>query len=212
MLVRTKYMKIRALMKPGDVVGFNGRGPISWLIRTGTGIPTHLALVATPCNTRGQKRVELVESTSLKLPGKKRYIGVQRTYLSERLLTYKGEIWWFPLADWAREKIVEKELSFLLDSYVGTPYDFWQALRNSWPEMLPRLIPVRESRKYVFCSELIAFIFKAFGILPLWCNPSTVSPNELIKMELYSGTYYQLSGPYKRVPGYNSLVISREAA
>lgn len=209
MLVRANYTNIRARIRPCDIIGFNGRGPISWAIRTGSGIPTHLALVATPLHAR-QHRVELIESTSLKLPGMRRKIGVQRTYLSDRLRDYKGEIWWFPLSDWASQLSSQPILENILSKYLGASYDFWQVIREGWSCVLPHLFPVRESAKYLYCSELVAFVLQDLGILPEEINASVVSPSELIRMNVFSGTYYQLTGKYKLVPGYNTLDVLTE--
>ncbi len=209
-MLKVRYKKVRSELRPGDVIGFNGRGPVSWLIRKGAGIPTHLALVVTPLDSTHQQRVQLIESTSLSLPGKKRFIGVQRTYLSDRLMTYKGEIWWFPLSKWAKALINGCVMEDVLDRYEGVKYDFWQAFREGWSKVLPRLFPVSESANHVYCSELVAFVFKELGILPEKLNPSCISPAELVSLGIFSGTYYQLKGKSKQIPRYNTLGIVRE--
>lgn len=185
------YRDIRGGVRTGDAVFFEGAGLLSRLICLIAGGPSHVALIE-----RTDGRVTLIESTSQKV-GKRWIIGVQRTYLSERLRNYRGYAWWVPLHERYSRKILESKEDFyrLAESLQGTRYDFWQVARKGWELLrLPRVFPLRESVKRLFCSELAAFVYKCFLILPQRVNVSKVTPRQLASFDLWLSAY-QISGP-----------------
>jgi len=185
------YLSLRPAIRTGDAIFFEGKGLVSDLICLIAGGPSHVALVE-----RTDDRVRLVESTSQRI-GSKWIVGVQRTYLSERLRSYDGYIWWAPLQTEKSMCITGHSNKFFayLDMLHGKSYDFWQVIRKGWELMrLPRVFPVKESPRRLFCSELAALAYKYMGVLPEGINASTISPRELASFDLYVSAN-QLAGP-----------------
>jgi|GEM_PF-155272 hypothetical protein len=209
---RATYKKVRHQVREGDLIAFNGRGFASSLIRRAQKKPpTHVAIVqwvpeAFPSTPDGPtvQRLRLLESTSLKHSSGKRTLGVQTTYLSERLKTYEGEIWWLPLSDLNRRLFNKLPLANLLSKYEGTKYDFWQVFRLGWRFLLPSILPIKESDRFLFCSELVAFLYKQATILPKSINASEVTPADLVSYTLYQDNYVLLKGKYIKLTNFNS--------
>jgi len=201
------YEKVRGAIATGDLIAYNGRGPLSTLIRWVCGYPTHVAMVSRVLDTNGDDRVQTIESTSMKVSGE-RIIGVQRTYLSERLANYDGDIWWLPLCTLRACRILRNKERFqdLLDAREGARYDFLGALREGWSNIFPRLFPVREVDRRFFCSALVTYIYTNMGVLPERLNYRTISPKELCQYQLYSRVY-QLAGVPKSIPDFNTVEI-----
>lgn len=202
------YFCLRPALRTGDAIFFEGKGLISDLICLVAGGPSHVALVE-----RTDDRIRLVESTSQRI-GAKWIIGVQRTYLSDRLRDYDGHVWWAPLKNEYSVKVVGHSNKFFayLDMLHGKRYDFWQVMRKGWQLLnLPRVFPVRESPRRLFCSELAALAYKHMGVLPESINASTVSPRELASFNLYVAAY-QLAGPKsKDLPVLNTKEVKHES-
>lgn len=212
---RVAYKKVRHQIREGDLIAFNGRGLAPALIRWAQKQPpTHIAIVqwvpeAFPSAADIDPvllRLKLLESTSLKIKGKRRTLGVQTTYLSERLQTYPGEVWWLPLSEHSRAAFCKFNLDKYLKQYEGAKYDFWQAFRLGWKLLLPSVLPMRESDRFLFCSELATFLYKQAGILPRSINASRTTPAQLISYNLYQDDYYLLKGNYTKLPNFNSVV------
>lgn len=203
-ILTTNYNSIRGRLSTGDVVLFDGRGFVSRLVRMFAGIPSHSAMV---CKTHDDGRVQLIESTSQWI-GRNWVIGVQFTYLSERLKNYKGRVWVAPLTAENKQKVKDdpKILEDYLIEMYGKSYDFWQVFRKGWSLVsLPRLFPLKENYNRLFCSELVAGYFKRAGILPSSVNASTVTPRELAQFRLYGPILLQLCGKRTDLPGFNTV-------
>jgi len=200
----SSYGKVRDLVHTGDIIAYNGRGLLSGAIRLVSGYPTHVAMVSRTTDTTGIFRIQCIESTSMKVSGQ-RIIGVQYTYLSERLQNYDGDIWWLSLKPRYTDRISQRMDYFLdlLKARDGSRYDFCGALREGWDSLFPRLFPVKEVDRRFFCSALVTFIFCNMGILPSSLNHRTVSPLELCQFNLYAYCN-QLAGKPKKIPGINT--------
>ena len=201
------YLVLRDAMQTGDVIAYNGRGPLSTVIRWVTGYPTHVALVSRTQDTDGKTRIQCIESTSMKIGGD-RIIGVQRTYLSERVQNYKGDIWWLPLKSSLSGSIKRRQDYFdnLLQARDGSRYDFLGALREGWSNIFPRLFPIKDVDKRFFCSALVAYVLSNMGILPGRINHRTVSPRELCRFKIYAHAK-QIAGDRKDIPRFNMVEV-----
>jgi hypothetical protein len=204
------YFMIRNTLRTGDVVFFDGKGVVSGLVRMFAGYPSHAAVVEKVYRKKigddETYRIRLIESTS-QWVGKKWQVGVQYTFLSDRVKRYKGNIWVAPLSHDSRFRISQymNDWEFCVDSMRGKRYDFWQAFRKGWAQKLPSLIPVKQDFDRLFCSELVVALMQSVGILPLTVNASTVSPRELAQFAVYACKYYQIAGPKKAIPKFNTV-------
>ena len=55
-----------------------------------------------------------------------------------------------------------------------------------------------------FCSELVAAALEKGKVIKK-INASEVTPNDLCRFSIYSGTYHQLKGPKRAIGGHNTL-------
>ena len=95
------------------------------------------------------------------------------------------------------------------------PYDMPQAIKSSLDALdkLPFGMhgPTYNSEDFskFFCSELVAAGLEQAGSVGK-VNASEVTPIDLCRWEIYSGTYYHLKGDStKRISRYNSLSPSK---
>lgn len=194
-LVYPEYEYIRPRLKTGDIVAFSGGGFISRAVEFFAKYPSHVEMIA----HTSSGRVQLIGSTSMKIGDTgRRVVGVQRTYLSDRLQNYNGSIYVLPLV--CPLPVSEENFNELLHRYEDLGYDFWQAARRGWSAYFPDLIPLKESKKRVFCSELIAFILKDLKVIYADINASGVTPNDICRYPIYQEAYYQLTGAKKELP------------
>jgi len=132
----SRYMKIRSQIKSGDVITWEGKGAVSWLIR------------------RWSKRSHA--SMCLKLKDDRRYIleawegEFNMRLLSDRLKNYQGKAFWHQLNSELNQYRRSIEYSAL--SLLGVKYDYNSLFAN----MLGR---VSTNAKKLFCSEAICHIF-----------------------------------------------------
>jgi hypothetical protein len=129
--------------------------------------------------------------------------------LDEHIAGYHGDIWWLPLSDAVRSRLdVERFTAFLVEKE-DLPFDVPQAIQAASDDL--DHIPLvgewtrnKEDFSALFCSELVAAGLEAGGALPS-LNCSEVTPLDLVRFEIYQGTYYQLKGPKTLIPGYNTV-------
>jgi len=166
---RSDYHTVRDQMRIGDVLAFSGCGLVSKIISWKTRSPvTHVGVVL----RNAQGRVKIIESTTL--TGKR---GVQTALLSERLKSYKGEVWWLRLRRDLRLKLDTRKMYEWLLQQNGKPYPYWEACASAllWWN--------REDFKALFCSELVAGALEAGGI---WSgNASEMTPADVVGLEIY---------------------------
>lgn len=170
-------------MQTGDLIAFAGRRWTSKVINLGTfGIPgwspSHVGII-------GEYRGEhlLFESTTLStlpcLIQGKPFKGVQACTLEDRVATYNGRIWRYPLA----RKLFDDErerLNAFLVHHVGVPYDRRGAIRSGgrlWANLWSAF--ENECLSQIFCSELLAAAYRDIGVLHS-TNASRWNPRRLI--------------------------------
>ena len=128
MLTQQAYYDIKHLIAPGDIIAFGGTSLFSrWTKLTTRSVVTHTALVIdSPDDNRSTSAAQdltMIEATSIK--GKK---GVMHNYVEERIKHYKGDVWWLPLHDEAKQQLQNNWHGFhdFLAGELGKDYDIWQ--------------------------------------------------------------------------------------
>lgn len=172
--------------KSGDIIAFSGFGRKSVLVNLVTyGIPywsaSHVGIIG---EHEGERL--LFESTSLsnipcRIQGEK-FRGVQAVPLADRVKSYNGRAWLYPLYRplYGNEN---ERLNGFLHEQIGVPYDMVGGMRSagiglSWLESRLR----GEDLNLLFCSELVAAAHSLIGLLRTE-NASCWSPNKLIRHE-----------------------------
>lgn len=193
----TTYATARTAMKAGDIIAFAGDGFISHMINLFTRCPiSHVGIILRERDAAGENRVELLESTTLN--GK---AGVQRTFLSDRIATYTGRLWWLPLAKRYRNTLDLAKFYAICQMCEGRPYDYRQVAHFALDRL--RIISQPEDPTKLFCSELAALALKGGGVLPVWLNTAEFRPHDLVDLRIYANHYYQLSGSPAPIKCFN---------
>ena len=205
-----KYKEIRDKMKPGDIVAFSGKGGFSDIIKWSTkSVVSHVGIILQSkllINEEPQpgKFNQIIESTVLD-----EFSGVMISRLSERLDTYKGEIWWLPLSNESRKKLnLKKFFDFLLHQN-RKKFDAPQSVTAVLDVLddvpvIGRATHNKEDFSRFFCSELAAAGLEAGGVIKS-LNASEVTPIDVCKFNLYEQDYYQIKGSNKSISGFNTL-------
>jgi hypothetical protein len=176
------------LLRPGGILAFSGFNPTSDIINLGTwGIPrlsvSHVGIIGRYCNEN-----VLFESTTLNdipclIQGKPVH-GTQAHRVADRLATYVGRVWYFPLYRELYEH-EEQRLSQFLIADIGKSYDLQGALWAGGLGLLDYLI-FKPDYHALFCSEWVASAHAAIGILQT-ADGSRWNPNYLTRYEHNSG-------------------------
>lgn len=197
------YKNIRDELDTGDIVMFGGQYRLSKLIRLVTRFPaSHVASII-----RDGDRIRYVEASEGDMYPERE--GVIISLFSNSIPFYKGDIWIARLSDEIRKKLdTEKMYDFLMEQ-VGKGYDY-EDLAKAGFDRLDRfsITKNKEDAAQLFCSELVAAAFKDAGILPESTNISECSPADIIKLNIYNPTYYQIKAwKYKAVklPDFNTV-------
>lgn len=196
-LEQTNYEAVRHLMQSGDMIACSGIGPISDVIRLATNSNiTHIGVVyQTWDDLKGVKRVRLIESTSL--DGN---TGVVTPFMSDRIKSYKGSMYWCPLNDLVREYFDEDAFFKFMFAQEGKGYDIPQAIMSA---IDLGIFENKEDLDLLFCSELfIASMKKATnGMLDKIkdLNASWQTPKDCTRKGLCRERYYQLTGEPQRI-------------
>jgi hypothetical protein len=171
---------------PGDIIAFSGRKLHSYIINFFTyGTPwsgaSHVGII-------GEHAGELLlfESTTLSnipcvIQGKP-FKGTQAVHLDERLATYRGRAYHYPLYRRLYDAESDRLNQFLID-HIAIPYDAIGAIRAggaawSWFESCLH----HEDLGSIFCSELCAAAHRDIGMLRT-DNVSRWNPNRFIRRE-----------------------------
>ena len=179
-----------ASFKAGDVLGFSGAALSSDLINVVTyGLPrwsiSHVGILG-----HYNSRLLLFESTTDELPacevtGRKIH-GVQAHDAEQRIASYDGRVWHYPLS---RDLFADENsrLTRILLTFVGRHYSEIGAFRAggigfSFVESVLH----EENLHSLFCSELCAAAHNAIGIFPTG-NAGRWNPNHLIRAERCRG-------------------------
>ena len=206
------YNEARKLMKPGDVIAFGGKGHFSEIIKFATfSTVSHVGVILQtkiPEDDTGRFFNQIIESTSLH-----GFNGVNISRFSDRLNTYKGELWWLPLNNEIRNKSFDQKkfFNFLFNQAKDKkPYDMPQAIKSALDvtDKLPFDMhgPMynREDFSKFFCSELVAAGLEKAGSIGN-VNASEVTPIDLCRWSIYENRYYQLKGESsKRISRFNT--------
>jgi hypothetical protein len=177
-------------IKTGDIIAFSGFGHKSAIINLVTfGIPfwwaSHIGIIGKYNNEQ-----LLFESTTLSnLPcviQNKPFKGVQGVRLADRLSTYSGRVYHYPIYR-PLFGFEEDRLNEFLFEKVGTPYDTSGGMRSathgfSWLESRFK----GEDLNFIFCSELVAATHARIGLLQT-SSASRWNPNRLIRYERRTG-------------------------
>ena len=173
-------------IKTGDVISFSGFGRKSAFINLVTfGWPffwaSHVGIIG---EHEGEQL--LFESTTLSnipcVVQEKPFKGVQAVRLADRVGTYQGRVYHYPiyrpLFGFESDRLNE----FLL-SKIGIPYDLHGGMRSathglSWLESRFK----GEDLNFIFCSELVAAAHARIGLLQT-TSASRWNPNRLIRYE-----------------------------
>jgi hypothetical protein len=174
----------------GDLIGFSGHDWLSAGINLGTyGIPglslSHVGIIG-----EHHGKIVLFESTTLsKLPclvQGKVVSGAQVHDIADRLDSYRGRAWHYPLyrSLFPHER---RALNQFLFAHVGRPYDAIGAFRSagigfSLVESMLR----RADLGSLFCSEWCAAAHATIGLFPTG-NVSRWNPNRLVRAEQRAG-------------------------
>lgn len=209
---QVSYTNARVNMKPGDVIAFGGKGQFSEIIKFATfSDVSHVGVILqTQVKDDSDKHFfnQIIESTSLN-----GFNGVNISRFSDRINTYEGELWWLPLREDVREKLnTRKFYDFLFNqAQQRKPYDMPQAIKSAL-DTLDNIPFVGHGSTYnkedfskFFCSELVAAGLEAGGAIHS-INCSEVTPIDLCRWNIYSGTYFQLKGDMnKKIKRYNTM-------
>lgn len=213
---------ILPVVQPGDILAFSGKGNIiSDLVRAATGsIVSHVGIVLNSQTAAMQPRI--IESTSLG-----GFSGVTVTDLAMRVSYYPGLIWYLPLSSDNQKKADSAKLEYWLLQQKGKQYDTWGAVESAlleweqsdyWRKIsshLPSFFSHAEQKPVTewFCSELASAALQQVGVIPDSLNPDLIRPTDLVGLQIYSGTYYQIkpTGDKTAIPEYNSSPLESEA-
>lgn len=205
-----QYSSVRSQMRPGDVIAFSGKGDFSEIIKWATRAEvSHVGVVVqsklyTDGQCEGEMQNQLVESTL-----SNGFSGVLLNWLSARLDSYDGEVWWLPLRRGSKPSMdINMFVKFILGQ-LGRPYDLPQAIRSAMDQLdnvplIRALTYNKEDFAKFFCSELVAAGLEAGGLIKN-VNSSEVTPIDLCMFNIFEDDYYQLKGDRKDIRGFNSL-------
>jgi hypothetical protein len=200
----TRYQAVRGQIRAGDLIAFQGSGPLSGLIEAFSAGPSHVGIIRViDRDAAGAKVVKMVEST---IEGDRN--GVQTNRLSERLATYDegGRAWWLPLADDIHQAVDW----FRFYQFIGGAEDHVRYDIGDLFEFILRGLPVTgprigqaERQDRMVCSGFVTAVLEAAGVLR-GINWSKVSPQDLVEMKLYRQCG-QLLGEPAMLRNFNSL-------
>ncbi len=183
------YNDLRNKMKFGDVISFSGKGDISNIIKWKTNSDiSHVGMVLESEFVRGEKRIVLIESTSLvNLPDirtKELIKGVQQQHLSQRLSSYEGQAYYHELKANLSVNLKKKMHTWLFNKHASrTPYDSVQALGSAIDLLDAFGMENKPDFSSLFCSEMVAKAFKVAGLLNADYNPSEATPADVVKYD-----------------------------
>ena len=203
------YSDARPLMKPGDVIAFAGRSPLSKFIRLVT--MSRISHVGTILKSQvgDMEMNQLIESTEVN-----GFCGVNISRFSDRLDAYDGELYWLPLRDDLNFDVTTF-YRFLFDkAQKRHKWDALQALKSGFDffddsDLLDFLTGNEEDMSKIYCSELVAAGLEAAGTIPN-INCSEVTPIDLCRWSLFKDEYFVLNESRQADgPAPEALAISR---
>lgn len=174
------YQDIRPKINAFDVISFSGKGHVSNIIKGFTDSDiSHVAMVYRTLDDR----VLIIESTSLvelkdEIHGEL-IKGVQVQYLSNRLDTYDGQVYWHKCSNPISEARQAAMYSWLTTQHLNRiQYDTVGAVRSG-VDIFDYILESKPDYDKLFCSEMVA---KAFGIAGFFIgNPSEQTPEDVVQ-------------------------------
>jgi len=145
----TLYNSIKEKMQTGDCLLWQSRSIIGWLIRKFSHANVnHAGLIIKPHKMgyflHRRFTIEALEN------------GIQLRLLSERLRSFKGRVWLYPLKDEYND--LRDEIAIWAMSKEGTPYDY----KSLFKQVAGR---VKANVKELFCSEAVYFGYRHVNIV-----------------------------------------------
>lgn len=181
------YLDLRENIQMLDVIAFSGKGRMSEIIKWKTKSEiSHVGIVYKVFPQAGNgSRVMLIESTTLgNLPdiktGELRK-GVQLQFLSQRLASYDGEAWLYPLRTIVSDANLARTQDWLTSAHTQKiEYDSFQAI-GAGLDFFDRLLGIenKEDLSSLFCSELVTKAFQIAGLVDKSVNPSEMTPKDV---------------------------------
>jgi len=159
----TKYYQYRENIKPGDLISCRGKGIIPGIISWKTGFKdTHSTMAMCWLGKGREKRLVITEALNF---------GPTVNYLSDRILKYDGEVWWYSL--FATQEQREKVNQIAWDNLCKqTRYDYGGLFRQA-------LGSVSLDASRLFCSEMVQYCWQEAGIIKEY--KKAFNPGQLIQ-------------------------------
>lgn len=186
------YERYRPQIKSGDVIAFSGNEGFSQLIKWATGsMFSHVGIVLNTNLSGGLGRsVLIVESTVetrvLDATNSQVIKGIQLHWLSKRVLSYNGAVWWVSQKQPLPKEGLEKMQSWLRQTHnQRVPYDYVQVM-GAGLDMFERLGIVNgASLSTLFCSELVTKALQIAGVVDPALNPSEQTPSDVVEFSCF---------------------------
>jgi hypothetical protein len=185
------YPSLRTQMKPGDIIAFSGKDIPAQVVKLATKSQyVHIAIVAWVDQRAGQNDGILIAEShiDISLPSVgtgDRRLGVQFQWLSDRLTTQPGPIWWIPLqTTLAPEGEGQLRHWLQLTEEQKVPYDFKQAIGVGLGALGFGSLNREDDAAY-FCSELVVRALQEAGVLDRQINPAAKTPADVIQMACF---------------------------
>jgi hypothetical protein len=179
--MKLKYSELRGSLRTCDLVLFSGGGFFSRLIKffTRSNI-SHIGIIITD---KENGICYIMESTTMSPISNKR--GVQINLAKDVILNYKGGIFIKPLNSFTVSKEISNKLKEIRRQLNGRPYErnFWELAKSEIDITFGKLFRNKPSMKSVFCSELVAHIYKELGILKGSLPANEYTPADFMDME-----------------------------
>jgi hypothetical protein len=179
-------------MKTGDLIAFSGNAGFSNVIKWATKSHySHVGIVlkADLGNGFGDS-ILVVESTLetqfLDAHNKQAIKGVQMHWLSKRIESYNGSVYWLQLNTPLAPENKAKMEAWLRDTHnQKVPYDYLQIYGAAidWFDQVGWTS--REDFSTLFCSELVAKALRIAGVIDPNLNPSEKTPDDVVKFPCF---------------------------
>ena len=180
MLYLQTYEALRPKYCTGDILICSGVGVISSVIQlVSGGEGSHVATLIRDA----MDVVYVLESTTLNKFSRKK--GVQLNLFSEWIRYYRGKVWWRSL-DMGDTLEQRQQLRRFVAKYRNRPYErsFLELAASviDFGGWLSWLAKNKEDDSSIFCSELVAMLYRAWHILP-----AELISNEVIPVDFRKG-------------------------
>lgn len=187
-----EYENIRTLMKPGDVIAFSGKDIPSAVVKLGTRSRyVHVAIVLCvnhfhPCGDSVLIAESHIDSSLPSVGTGECILGVQTQWLSHRLATCQGPVWWAalksPLTD---AGMLNMQTWLYAVEQQRIPYDFVQAVGAAVDCLDCIGLTNPTNYDYLFCSELVTRSLQLAGVIDESINASEQTPVDVMSFPCF---------------------------